>query len=92
MNSGPLSVCRDESRPNLGIISVRRTWATVWALFVCCGKCFYPSRKDVHKDQEVSNSPNLGQMSKVYLPVLCWEAASHLMGWEGLRLELGLVR
>ena len=58
--------------------------------FVCCGKCFYPSQKGVHKDQEVSNSPNRGHMSKVYLRILCWESASHLMGWEGCRFEVGI--
>lgn len=35
VNSGPLSVCRHESRPNLGIISVRRTWGHGVGSFVC---------------------------------------------------------
>ena len=58
--------------------------------FVCNGKCFYPSRKGVHKDQEVSDSPDRGHMSKVYLPILCWEAASHLMGWKGCQFKVGI--
>ena len=37
VNSGPLSDCRDEGRPNLWIISVRRIWATVWALLFIVG-------------------------------------------------------
>ena len=37
VNSGPLSDCRDEGRPNLGIISVRRIWAMVWALLFVVG-------------------------------------------------------
>ena len=57
INSGPLSDCRDEGRPNLGIISVRRIWATVWALlFVVRNASFYPSQKGVHKDQEEPDS------------------------------------
>ena len=57
------------------------------------GKCFYPSRKGVPKDQDVSGSPDPAHMSKVYWPILCWEAASHLMAWKdvGLRLELELI-
>ena len=58
--------------------------------FVCSGKCFYPSQKGVHKDQEVSDSPDWGHMSKVYLPILCWEAALHLMGWKGGRFKVGI--
>ena len=58
--------------------------------FVCSKKCFYPSRKGVHKDHEVSESPDRGHMSKVCLkPVLCWEAASHLMGWKGCQFKAG---
>ena len=53
--------------------------------FVCGGKCFYQS----HKDQEVSDSPKWGHMSKVYLPILCWEAASHLGGWKECRFKVG---
>ena len=34
---GTLADCRDEGRPNLGIISVRRIWATVWALLFVVG-------------------------------------------------------
>ena len=49
-----------------------------------------PILKSVHKDQEVSESPKQGHMSKVYLPVLCWEAASHLMGWKGGRFKVGI--
>ena len=91
VNSRPLSDCRDEGRPNLGIISVRRIWATVWALlFVVRNASFYPSRKGVHKDQEVSDSLNWRHMSKAYLPILCWEAASHLMGWKGDRFKVGI--
>ena len=37
VNSGPLSDWRDEDRPNLGIISVRKIWAMVWALFFVVG-------------------------------------------------------
>ena len=37
VNFGPLSDCRDEGRPNLRIISVRRIWATVWALLSVVG-------------------------------------------------------
>ena len=37
VNFGPLSDCRDEGRPNLGIVSVRRIWATVWALLSVVG-------------------------------------------------------
>ena len=37
VNSGPLSDCRDEVRLNLGIISVRRIWAMVWALLFVVG-------------------------------------------------------
>ena len=58
--------------------------------FVCSGKYFYLSRKSVHKDQEVSKSLNRGHMSKVYLPILRWEAASHLMGWKGGRFKVGI--
>ena len=29
-------------------------------------------------------------MSKVYLPILCWEAASHLKGWKGCRFKAGI--
>ena len=29
-------------------------------------------------------------MSKVYLPILCWEAASHLMGWKRCRFKVGI--
>ena len=58
--------------------------------FVCSGKCFYPSRKGVHKDQEVSDSPDRGHMSKVYLPILCWEAASHLKGQKGCQFKVGI--
>ena len=58
--------------------------------FVCSGKCFYPSQKSVHKDQEVSESPNWGHMSKVYLPILRWEALSDLMGWKGGRSKVGI--
>ena len=58
--------------------------------FVCSGKCFYPSQKGVHKDQEVSDSLDRGHMNKVYLPILCWEAASHLMGWKGCRFKVGI--
>ena len=36
-----------------------------------------------------TESPRQGHMSKVYLPVLCWEAASHLMGWKGDRFKVG---
>ena len=54
------------------------------------GECFYPSQKGVHKVQEVSDSPDRGHMSKVYLPILCWEAASHLMGWKGCRFKVGI--
>ena len=57
--------------------------------FICSGKCFYPFQKGVHKDQEVSDSPDQGRMSKVYLPVLCWEAASHLMGWKRCWFKVG---
>ena len=62
--------------------------------FVCSGKCFYPSRKGVHEDQEVSDSPDWGHMSKV----ICQSCAGSLphIWWVGkdvsLRLELGLVR
>ena len=58
--------------------------------FVYSGKCFYPSRNGVHKDQEVSDSPDQGHVSKVYLPILCWEAGSHLMGWKGCRFKVGI--
>ena len=45
VNSGPLSDCRDEGRPNLGIISVRRIWATVWApLFVVGNASTHPKK------------------------------------------------
>ena len=37
VNFRPLSECRDEGRPNLGIISVRRIWAMVWALLFVVG-------------------------------------------------------
>ena len=37
VNSRPLSDCRDEGRPNLGTISVKRTWATVWPLLFVVG-------------------------------------------------------
>ena len=37
VNSRPLSDYRDEGRPNLRIISVRRIWATVWALLFVVG-------------------------------------------------------
>ena len=40
-------------------------------------------------DQEVSDSPDRGHMSKVYLPILCWEAASHLMGQKGCWFKVG---
>ena len=58
--------------------------------FFCSGKCFYPSRKIVHKDQEVSDSLNRGRMNKVHLPSLCWEAASHLMDWKGCWFKVGI--
>ena len=44
INSGPLSDCRDEGRPNLGIIFEEDLRHSVGP-FVCSGKCFYPSRK-----------------------------------------------
>ena len=45
VNSRPLSDCRDEGRPNLGIISVRRIWATVWAfLFVVRNASTHPKK------------------------------------------------
>ena len=37
VNFGPLSDCRDEGRPNLGIVSVRRIWATLWAFLIVVG-------------------------------------------------------
>ena len=37
VNYGPLSDCRDEGRPHLGIIFVRRIWAPVWALVFVVG-------------------------------------------------------
>ena len=58
--------------------------------FVCSGKCFYPSQKGIHKNQEVSDSPDQAHMSKAYLPILCWEAASHLMGWKGCQFKVGI--
>ena len=57
--------------------------------FVCGRKCFYPSRKCVYKDQEIRLS-ELGHMSKVYLPILYWETALHLMGWKGGRFKVGI--
>ena len=45
INFGPLSGCRDEGRPNLGIISVRRIWATVWALLFVVGNVSTHPRK-----------------------------------------------
>ena len=57
---------------------------------VCGGECFYPPRKGVHKDQEVSDSLDRGHLSKVYLPILSWEAASHLMDWKGCPVEVGI--
>ena len=29
-------------------------------------------------------------MSKVYLPILCWETASHVMGCKGCRFKVGI--
>ena len=29
-------------------------------------------------------------MSKAYLPILCWEAALHLMGWKGGRFKVAI--
>ena len=29
-------------------------------------------------------------MSKVYLPILSWEAALHLMGWKGCQFKVGI--
>ena len=42
------------------------------------------------QDQEVSESLNWGHMSKVYLPILCWEAALHLVDWKGSRFKVGI--
>ena len=41
-------------------------------------------------DQEVSDSPDRGHMSKVYLLIPCWEAASHLMGRKGCQFKVGI--
>ena len=31
-----------------------------------------------------------GHMGKVYLPIPCWEAASHLMGRKGCQFKVGI--
>ena len=90
INSRPLSDCRDEGRPNLGLISVRRIWATGWALlFVVGNASAHPGKVSTRTGRYLSESPNRGHMSKVYLPILCWEAASHLGGWEECRFKVG---
>ena len=45
VNFGPLSDCRDKGRPNLGIIFVRRIWATMRALLFVVGNVFTHPKK-----------------------------------------------
>ena len=90
INSGPLSDCRDEGRPNLGIISVRRIRAMVWALLFVVENASTHLEKVSTRTRRYLNLQTWGHMSKVYLPILCWEAASHLMGWKGCRFKVGI--
>ena len=90
VNFGPLSDCRDEGRPNLGIVSVRRIWATVWALLSVVGNVSTHPEKMSTWTRRYLTLQTGGHMGKVYLPIPCWEAASHLMGRKGCQFKVGI--
>ena len=93
VNSGPLSDCTDEGRPNLGIISVR-IWATVWALlFVVGNASTHPEKVSTRTRRYLTL-----QTGRLWVKSICQSCAGRLprIWWVGkdvgLRLELGLVR
>ena len=94
VNFRPLSGCRDEGRPNLGIIYVRRIWATMWALLFVVGNVFTHPKKVSTRTKRYLNRRTGG----IWVKSICQSCAGRLsriwwVGKEvGLRLELRLIR
>ena len=91
VNSRPLSDYRDEGRPNLRIVSVRRIWATVWALLFVVGNASTHPKKVSARTRRYL----ILQTGDIRVKSICQSCAGRLppIWWVGkdvgLRLDWG---